>query len=405
MSEQPVTQDLFARKGHAGAGDGPDLPAKPPAPDLFAPNGDDPPKDVKSAKAKRLPDDGGNADDPAAAASLSSIQLKRGSGLAAALAQDKDWASAPADRVPTQDAQGAQPLNSSSVHGPYLALLAIICFAIGIWFTISSSNRADRVNVQADEAAVSAMPADQGDTSDTPSPGNTPVESAAGQQAASSPTGQEADAAGETERLPKFDLIRIEPNGEAVIAGRADPETELILLDNGEPIGKVTADLAGEWAFIPATPLAPGDHEFSLVIVTSEGTVAVPGVGKLDKGSSLQPPETGGNPVINAKGVSRPGPEEPSSAGAASAGGAAGSYSVQLSSTTSWKGAEQEWLKLQRSFPKLLGDKTLVVHKAELKQRGTWYRVRTGDFEELATARKFCSALRAKRQDCLVIKR
>ena len=78
---------------------------------------------------------------------------------------------------------------------------------------------------------------------------------------------------------------------------------------------------------------------------------------------------------------------------------------MQLSSTTSWKGAEQEWLKLQRSFPKLLGDKTLVVHKAELKQRGTWYRVRTGDFEELATARKFCSALRAKRQDCLVIKR
>ena len=138
------------------------------------------------------------------------------------------------------------------------------------------------------------------------------------------------------------------------------------------------------------------------MIVTPQGTVAVPGVGKPQKGSALQPLEAGDGPIVKTKATTQSTAKQPQPP---AGDGKTAPYAVQLSSTTSWKGAEQEWVKLQRSFPELLGDKELVVHKAELDKRGTWYRVRTGDFAELATARKFCSALRAKRQDCLVIKR
>ncbi len=78
---------------------------------------------------------------------------------------------------------------------------------------------------------------------------------------------------------------------------------------------------------------------------------------------------------------------------------------IQLSSTTSRRGAEQEWRKLKRDFPGLLGDKELNVHQAVLKQGGTRYRVRTGSFAEKASARALCSEFRARRQDCLVIER
>jgi hypothetical protein len=147
------------------------------------------------------------------------------------------------------------------------------------------------------------------------------------------------------------------------------------LLDNGQPIGKVAAGWADEWAFIPITPLAPGGDEFSPAIITPQGTLAVLGVGKPDKGSFLAPPELDGNPILKAKAVGGLLPEQSAPdvlVLKAQAAGSTRSYVVQLSSTTSLAGAEPEWLKLLRSFPQLLGDRELDVHLAALDRRGIW---------------------------------
>ncbi|MFX9552236.1 Ig-like domain-containing protein, partial [Acinetobacter baumannii] len=51
----------------------------------------------------------------------------------------------------------------------------------------------------------------------------------------------------------------IEPSNGSVIAGTAEAGATVILTDgNGNPIGQVTADGSGNWAFTPATPLANG---------------------------------------------------------------------------------------------------------------------------------------------------
>lgn len=75
------------------------------------------------------------------------------------------------------------------------------------------------------------------------------------------------------EALPSlaFDIIRVSREGTAVIAGRADPEQIVEILDGSSVIGTVTANELGEWVFILDTPLEPGSRELSLKTTDSAG--------------------------------------------------------------------------------------------------------------------------------------
>ena len=63
---------------------------------------------------------------------------------------------------------------------------------------------------------------------------------------------------------PTFDVVRVTPGGEAVIAGRAAPGAVVTVFDGNRPLGEVTADRRGEWVLLPSSPLAPGSRELSL---------------------------------------------------------------------------------------------------------------------------------------------
>lgn len=62
---------------------------------------------------------------------------------------------------------------------------------------------------------------------------------------------------------PAFDVARIEPSGDAVIAGRATPGASVELLRNGELHDRVVADASGQFAMVPPR-LPPGDYELTL---------------------------------------------------------------------------------------------------------------------------------------------
>jgi nucleoid-associated protein YgaU len=65
---------------------------------------------------------------------------------------------------------------------------------------------------------------------------------------------------------PRFDVVRVGARGSAVIAGRAAPGAEVIVLaDNGRELGRARADRRGEFVILPADPLPPGNMELSLV--------------------------------------------------------------------------------------------------------------------------------------------
>jgi nucleoid-associated protein YgaU len=65
---------------------------------------------------------------------------------------------------------------------------------------------------------------------------------------------------------PRFDVVRVGARGSAVIAGRAAPGAEVIVMaDNGRELGRARADRRGEFVILPADPLPPGNMELSLV--------------------------------------------------------------------------------------------------------------------------------------------
>ena len=89
------------------------------------------------------------------------------------------------------------------------------------------------------------------------------VQTATPAASASAPGGEAASEAAASPLKPAFDVVNVEPTGEAVIAGRAEPNARVELRDAGKTVAEATADASGQFVIIPPT-LAPGDHSLSL---------------------------------------------------------------------------------------------------------------------------------------------
>ena len=67
----------------------------------------------------------------------------------------------------------------------------------------------------------------------------------------------------ETGDIPAFDVARIGPTGEAVIAGRASPSVTVELLLDGKVFDQAVADKSGQFVITPPR-LPPGEHDLTL---------------------------------------------------------------------------------------------------------------------------------------------
>lgn len=70
-------------------------------------------------------------------------------------------------------------------------------------------------------------------------------------------------AAAEAAEAPQFDVVRVEPSGEAVVAGRSRPDSPVELLDGGKVVARGSADSAGNFVLLPP-PMKPGNYDLSL---------------------------------------------------------------------------------------------------------------------------------------------
>ena len=70
---------------------------------------------------------------------------------------------------------------------------------------------------------------------------------------------------------PSFDIVRISPEGTAVIAGRAEPGAKVQVLEGDTVIAEATADARGEWAVVAEMLIEPGTRELALREVTAGG--------------------------------------------------------------------------------------------------------------------------------------
>lgn len=115
-----------------------------------------------------------------------------------------------------------------------------------------------------------SQPASSGSTAQTDSSAQPEAPAApgpstgTGEGTQSAATDAQQQPAAPTLTPPTFDVVRIDPNGDAVIAGRADPGATVTVLDGGADLGSVEADDRGEWVYLPSSPLPPGPHELKL---------------------------------------------------------------------------------------------------------------------------------------------
>lgn len=80
-----------------------------------------------------------------------------------------------------------------------------------------------------------------------------------------------------------------------------------------------------------------------------------------------------------------------------------GNYKVQLGAYRSEKEASEAAAKIMRKFPEANGHAQNIV-RADLGEKGIYYRLRLTGFATTAEAKSFCATLSAKSQPCLIPK-
>jgi len=97
-----------------------------------------------------------------------------------------------------------------------------------------------------------------------------------------------------------------------------------------------------------------------------------------------------------------PAPAAPAPAATAAAPATGGAFVVQLAAVREEAAAGPAYKALQDKHSAILGGHALDVERADLGDRGIFYRVRAAGFDSKAAATTACGKLKAAGQDCLV---
>lgn len=142
-----------------------------------------------------------------------------------------------------------------------------VAIALNFWL---SKDPASVDGIQARNPAAPAPPSQRARDTGIPVPAPPPVAAYRPEQPGATDTPNTPPTVGS--KKPEFDVVRINPDGDAVIAGRAAPGAKIQVLDGGKVIGNVTADARGEWVFLPTEPLPSGKRELGLAVANPDGT-------------------------------------------------------------------------------------------------------------------------------------
>jgi nucleoid-associated protein YgaU len=73
------------------------------------------------------------------------------------------------------------------------------------------------------------------------------------------------------DRMPSFDVVRVSPGGDLVVAGKAAPNAVVGIVVGDKEIGRGKSDSNGDWVIIPNISLNPGVQELGLISKNSFG--------------------------------------------------------------------------------------------------------------------------------------
>ncbi|HEX2138004.1 MAG TPA: LysM peptidoglycan-binding domain-containing protein [Microvirga sp.] len=156
--------------------------------------------------------------------------------------------------------QGQQQGRGTLVVLGLIALGTVVALAAGLGF--------DPRNVLAPADSVGTAPPAAGQPSGqaATAPAEPKVQTAEAPKPAPAPP-----PAAPEQPVPSFDVVRVEPNGESVIAGRSAPGATIEMLREGQVHARTAADQSGLFALVPP-PLPPGSHQVTLQSIAPDGT-------------------------------------------------------------------------------------------------------------------------------------
>ncbi|MGB1548125.1 MAG: SPOR domain-containing protein, partial [Alphaproteobacteria bacterium] len=77
---------------------------------------------------------------------------------------------------------------------------------------------------------------------------------------------------------------------------------------------------------------------------------------------------------------------------------------IQIAALKSEEGAKAEWAQLQKAQGDLLSGLTLHIERADLGEKGVFFRVQAGPLGDVAAARALCEQLQQRKLGCLVVR-
>lgn len=152
-------------------------------------------------------------------------------------------------------------------------LLAVIVGLGLYWNAKKTEPETPKAGVSAPAASGGAQQAAQPQAPQTETPSAStpeapkPAQSAEAAPKADKPTAPADQAAAEPEQqhqTPIFDLLRVEPDGSVVIAGKAMPNSDVEVVAGASVVGKAKAGANGDFVVVLDQPLKPGDHQLVL---------------------------------------------------------------------------------------------------------------------------------------------
>ncbi len=142
----------------------------------------------------------------------------------------------------------------------------------------------------------------------------------------------------------------------------------------------------------PAAPPDAADQAHAPMALAPTGSVSPQRPAAREAHAALTPRDTGtggGSPFPT------PLPGSPASAPAS------GPFAVQVTSQRSEADAQASFRSLQQQFPSVLGNRQPLIRRADLGERGTYYRAQI-PFSSQSAANEFCSSLKAAGGQCVV---
>jgi hypothetical protein len=206
-------------------------------------------------------------------------------------------------------------------------------------------------------------------------------------------------------------VVGSEPKKVRTIAIRPDQSGDVA--QAAAPLATTAAARAPQASSAPAKPAAmPARPPENLTADADSDSTPTP---VTRSASPARAPSSGNSPLSlspdasPARSQARPTPPTQTAAVApqasapavASSNGGGGSF-VQISSQRSEAEAQAAFRGLQAKFPTQLGGRELLVHKADLGAKGTYYRAMVGPFANPGEAAELCSSLKAAGGQCLI---